>query len=186
MFIRNLTQSYLSFSIGNQKFILGPAGVPQGMGYCDNSPITKEEINDPNVQRLVTHKTVEIVDNETVLKDEAPEPVKAPKVKNDVPKADVDEPSKPIHLKTLEEAKAAPNVSDSKHKPMRVVQADEAKTPEIKFVQCAATKANGERCTATISVPMDEYDPDKPYFCGRHKGQRAADYEKTETGWRKR
>lgn len=188
MFIRNLTQSYLSFAVGNQKFILGPTGVPQGMGYHDNAPITDEEIRDPNIQRLVAHKTVEIVEDSVIFESEMPESEKAMPTEAapmEPKKAEKPEP-KPVRAKTLEEAKATPNHTDVKRKPMRVVQADESKTPETKFVRCAATKANGERCTSTISVPVDEYDADRPYFCGRHKGQKAADYEKTETGWRKR
>ena len=57
---------------------------------------------------------------------------------------------------------------------------------QVIMVQCAATKKDGERCTANVSVKTSDYDENTPYFCGHHRIEDASSYEKVEGTWKKK
>ena len=59
----------------------------------------------------------------------------------------------------------------------------EADKNSVMMAQCCARQKNGEPCGANVSVPLSEYDAAKPYFCGRHKAEKAEDYEKVDGKW---
>lgn len=73
-----------------------------------------------------------------------------------------------------------------KREPMKVVKADQQVTNQTRLVPCNAIKADGTQCNVNVSVPMDEYDPERPYFCNRHKKQKPENYTKVEGKWVKK
>jgi hypothetical protein len=74
---------------------------------------------------------------------------------------------------------------ESKSKTKLVAQADTTEHKTIN-VQCAAVTGKGDRCSHHVSVPVDEYDKDAPYFCGRHKNENPDDYERVDGDWKRK
>ena len=89
-------------------------------------------------------------------------------------------------IEIVEEKPAEIEPPKPKHEPMKVVKADQQITNQTRLVPCNAIKADGNQCNVNVSVPMDEYDPERPYFCNRHKKQRPEDYTKVEGKWVKK
>lgn len=50
-----------------------------------------------------------------------------------------------------------------------VPAADKAPQHLARMVQCSGRTKSGERCKAQVKVDEDEFDPERPYFCGRHE-----------------
>lgn len=69
---------------------------------------------------------------------------------------------------------------------VKVVDTAANTTREAIVAHCAAAKRDGNPCGTNVSVPVDEYDADKPYFCKRHKNESADDYEKVDGVWHKK
>lgn len=69
---------------------------------------------------------------------------------------------------------------------LEVNKAGENTVKQVMMAQCAATKRNGERCGNNVSVKMDEYSEDVPYFCGTHRNENPAEYEKKDGSWVKK
>ena len=74
----------------------------------------------------------------------------------------------------------------AEEKRLEVAVHEETNKNSVMMARCAAKFKNGEPCGANVSVPVSEYDADKPYFCGRHKGESAEDYEKVNGAWVKK
>ena len=83
-------------------------------------------------------------------------------------------------------AQAEEQQAKAEENKLEVNIAGEDTTKQVIMVQCAATKKNGERCLNNVSVKLSEYSEDEPYFCGTHRNESAADYEKADGTWRKR
>lgn len=87
--------------------------------------------------------------------------------------------------KEFEEVTAKAEEKAEKTK-LDVVVREETNKNSVMMAQCCAKQKNGETCAANVSVPVSEYDSDKPYFCGRHKAENPEDYEKVNGGWVKK
>lgn len=69
---------------------------------------------------------------------------------------------------------------------LKVNKAGEDTKKQVIMVQCAAQKKNGERCLSNVRVDVGEYDENTPYFCFRHTGESADDYERADGTWVKK
>ena len=76
--------------------------------------------------------------------------------------------------------------ADKEVEPIPVVKVQPANREKTTVVNCAATMKNGKRCSGTVVVNFDEYEADKPYFCGRHKNESANMYERVNGDWAKK
>lgn len=65
-----------------------------------------------------------------------------------------------------------------------VVEVEKRSSNNNIAVGCAATLRNGKQCTATISVPENEFNENTPYFCGRHKNEKPEDYKRVDGVWK--
>lgn len=80
--------------------------------------------------------------------------------------------------KRMEEAKVKAEESV-----VPVVKVHDSKKQSTTVVDCAAITKSGKKCSGSVIIPFDEYDADKPYFCGRHKSEDAANYERINGEW---
>lgn len=80
-------------------------------------------------------------------------------------------------LQAEEEKKQA---KEEKKIAVDTVNSEKDKTDVAHVVQCSAAKADGSRCNSQISIPAKDFDPEKPYFCGRHKNENPDDYQKED------
>ena len=164
MIVRNLTRTNLSFEVAGRRYHLGPKG---SRGYTnDTSLIDSSAANDPTIQYM-QQRGMLVVEDSKMEKPELPQ-----KTVQVVEQKDVEQP-KTVEVPT---SGAEPQV-------MKVVKDIKA---QKHVVTCAATTVAGKPCTSKVYVEDEEYDPDKPYFCNRHKAQKAEDYVRTETGWKKK
>lgn len=94
-----------------------------------------------------------------------------------------------LERKAIEIVKEKPEKIEPPKPPkekMKVVPADQNVTNQTRLVPCNAIKADGTQCNVNVPVPIEEYDPEKPYFCNRHKRQNPDDYTKVEGKWVKK
>ena len=66
---------------------------------------------------------------------------------------------------------------------MKVVSANEVKKQQTMILKCAGKTAKGTDCRSNVTVPADEYDETRPYFCGRHAKENPDDYKKIDGKW---
>ena len=112
--------------------------------------VTDDEYADGVMKLLLSRKVVEVIDDEAGIEQLNEEKAEA--------EAKVEESKIPVG-ESLEEA---------------------AKKEVATMVQCSAHNKNGNRCASRIKVDADEFDSDRPYFCGKHSGENPDDYEKID------
>lgn len=79
-----------------------------------------------------------------------------------------------------EEAKKAEAKAEENKIPVSESLDSKSKTEVATMVQCSAHNKNGNRCNSKVKVNTEDFDPDKPYFCGRHANENPAEYEKID------
>lgn len=97
----------------------------------------------------------------------------------------IEKVSKSAAQKQFDE-EAAKAEEKAEEKRLEVAVHEETNKNSVMMAQCCAKFKNGEPCGANVSVPVSEYDSDKPYFCGRHKGEDPEEYEKVGGAWVKK
>lgn len=79
-----------------------------------------------------------------------------------------------------EEAKKAEEKAEESKIPVSESLDEKATTEVATMVQCSASNKNGNRCNSKVKVNAEDFDSDRPYFCGRHKNEDPEDYEKID------
>lgn len=68
---------------------------------------------------------------------------------------------------------------------MKVMRVKDSMSRNVRMVPCAHQDAKGT-CGCAVSVKYGEYDPDRPYFCSRHKSDDPSMYVREGNGWKLR
>ena len=86
-----------------------------------------------------------------------------------------------VARKVEEEARDA--VREAQESKMQVVDYRRNTTVKNVVVKCAGTTKAGSRCACNVTVPVDEYDETRPYFCPRHRNEDPANFSKVGGEW---
>lgn len=183
----NKTNTYQSFRVGTHDVNLAPKGE-----VGSSLELSPTEVKDDVIQYLLSIGAIQEVKKiAKKVKDEA-EKVDG-EVVSEVKKVE-DELS--AEEKEVLSAAAPTEVKIGADVPKSMAEQTKPEIPVAKFetekgqkeiaVTCAATLKNGKQCTVAIPVPVGEFDATKPYFCGRHKGEKAEDYERVNGEWHKK
>ena len=165
MFIKNVSPYCQNFTLCNRVFRMNPG---------QTAIVTEEQMED-DIFKILKAKGVLEIEGEGEVIGKIAKEVKAEVI--EVAEADGSEViEEPVPVTPAQEEKPVIRVMDHK----------DNTAPQCKVVQCDAIKADGTHCTTKVTIAYDEYDDEVPHFCGRHRNQDPADYERINGKWEHR